>query len=421
MNATVRMRHPAFRFRPVLPFYAVCTAVSAASLASLNATVPEPKTHTLFMGADIDIKVSNDFCRVRDVNGDAFVVDASGSAVFVPMNRGQLNLKIQQSLKLAEASATVVDLNGERIYTDANDPRKRFSRQQPVLTETAAFDSAAGAALTASLTLGPYVQAGVDAPAGLSGQAAREAGAAASAQISAIRSDASNAAGDQSSEANNIGNYIGKMQAELDKELFDALEVDFRVSSEKPLSQPYAVIIARYHEKETNPPKHKYWVFAKALPPVDRHPQTVRVVQGGFPPGFVLDDFKVHLFDRGRELATNLADKRVELTFGDAFKYVLLDYVSAHKGASLPAAPVMRRLPDGWQSRLTADQLAKPCFVKVSTDGMPLGTFEDEACSRPVADPALAAVVGEIRFTPALDRGRPMAGTARLRLGDIRL
>ena len=134
-----------------------------------------------------------------------------------------------------------------------------------------------------------------------------------------------------------------------------------------------------------------------------------------------MDDFKVHLFDRGQELATNVADKRVELTYSDAFRYFLIDYIGDHKGASRPAAPVMGRLPAGWQARLTPDQLTQAYFVKVSKDGMPVGTYADEACSKPVTDPYLQSVVKEIRFAPTLDKGKAVEGTAKLRLGDIQI
>jgi hypothetical protein len=116
-----------------------------------------------------------------------------------------------------------------------------------------------------------------------------------------------------------------------------------------------------------------------------------------------------------------VADNRVALTYSDAFKYVLLDYQGAHKGASLPAAPVMGQLPPGWHTRLTADQLSQPFFIKVSKDGMPLGAYADEACSQPVTDPYLQSVVREIRFTPALDKGKAVDGTTKLRFGDIRI
>jgi hypothetical protein len=365
------------------------------------------------MGADFDLQVNGEFCRVQDVSGDSFVVGAKGSERPITMGKGTLNIKVQDSLKLTEASATIAKLKGERAYTPANDPTKRFMNQQPGLNSEAMAGMAAGAVVDAAPTLG--AAQGGDPKAG-------GGAAVAKAQLLSITSANVAVLNSQSfSEANNIGNYAAQMQRELALELFDAMEVTFEVSSEKPLARPYVVIVARYHEKDATPGKVRNWIFAKALAPIDSKPKKVHVLQGGFPPGFVMEDFKIHLFDRGQELATNVADKRVELTYNDAFRYFLIDYISGHKGASLPAAPVMGQLPAGWHTRLTPEELSQSCFVKVSKDGLPLGAYADEACSQSVANPYVQSVVKEIRFAPTLDKGKAVAGTAKLRLSDIRI
>ena len=410
MKTMSRIPNPAVLSGPILSVLVFLVVASASSAVEPVATIAEPKTHTLFMGADIDLKVNNDFCRVRDVAGDSFVVSASGSEQLVPMNKGLINLKVQQSLKLTEASATIAKLKGERVYTPANDPTKKFMRQ--AASGQGVADLADGFSLEMSGSLG--VMANIKDP--------HQAGVAASAQagMGQLAQNANTAhASAQYGEANNMGNYVAQMQRELALELYDAMDVTFEVSSEKPLLRPYVVIIARYREK--NATAGKSWIFAKELPPIDHTPQKVHLVQGGFPLGFVMEDFKVHLFDRGQELATNVADDRVALTYNDAFTYFLLEYKGAHKGASLPAAPVMGQLPPGWHTRLTADQLSQPYFIKVSKDGLPLGAYADEACSQPVTDPFLQSVVKEIRFTPALDKGKAVEGTTKLRFGDIRI
>ena len=410
MKTMSRIPNPAVLSGPILSVLVFLVVASASSAVEPVATIAEPKTHTLFMGADIDLKVNNDFCRVRDVAGDSFVVSASGSEQLVPMNKGLINLKVQQSLKLTEASATIAKLKGERVYTPANDPTKKFMRQ--AASGQGVADLADGFSLEMSGSLG--VMANIKDP--------HQAGVAASAQagMGQLAQNANTAhASAQYGEANNMGNYVAQMQRELALELYDAMDVTFEVSSEKPLLRPYVVIIARYREK--NATAGKSWIFAKELPPIDHTPQKVHLVQGGFPLGFVMEDFKVHLFDRGQELATNVADDRVALTYNDAFTYFLLEYKGAHKGASLPAAPVMGQLPPGWHTRLTADQLSQPYFIKVSKDGLPLGAYADEACSQPVTDPYLQSVVKEIRFTPALDKGKAVEGTTKLRFGDIRI
>jgi hypothetical protein len=413
MKTPTRIHQPAVLCGSFLILLVFFVVASSRSAAATEATVTEPKTHTLFMGADFDLQVNGEFCRVQDVSGESFVVGAKGSERPIAMGKGTLNIKVQDSLKLTEASATIAKLKGERAYTPANDPTKKFMNQQPGSNSEAMAGMAAGAVVDAAPALG--AAQGGDPMAG-------GGAAAAKAQLQSITSANVAVLNSQSfSEANNIGNYVGQMQRELALELFDAMEVTFAVSSEKPLPRPYVVIVARYHEKDATPGKVRNWIFAKALAPIGSKPQKVHVLQGGFPPGFVIESFNVHLFDRGQELATNVADKRVELTYSDAFRYFLFDYISSHKGASLPAAPVMGQLPSGWHTRLTPDQLTQSYFVKVSKDGMPLGAYADEACSQSVTDPYLQSVVKEILFAPTLDKGKAVAGTAKLRLGDIRI
>jgi len=129
MKTISHIPHSAVLSGPILSVLVFSVVASSHSTAAPDTTATEPKTHTLFMGVDLDLKVNNDFCRVRDVSGDSFVVSASGSEQLVPMNKGLINLKVQQSLKLTEASATITNLKGERAYTPANDPTKKFMRQ----------------------------------------------------------------------------------------------------------------------------------------------------------------------------------------------------------------------------------------------------------------------------------------------------
>jgi hypothetical protein len=412
MKTTSRICSTAAQSGSFLLLLAFFVIAASRSAAAADATAAEPKTHTLFMGADFDLQVNGELCRVRDVSGQSFVVNVKGSERPVTMDKGTLNIVVQDSLKLTDASANIAKLKGERAYTPANDPTKRFMNQQPGTNGEDLTGFATGSV--------------VDANPGLAAASQATGPGSNPAAVAAMRSAVSNHAGSvaasqQFSEANNIGNYAAQMQRDLALELYDAMEVNFEVSSEKPLTRPYVVIVARYHEKDAAPGRIHNWIFAKALKPVGSKPQKVHVLQGGFPPGFVIDDFKIHLFDRGQELATNVAAKRVELTYSDAFKYFLIDYVGAHKGASLPAAPVMGQLPPDWHTRLTADQLTRPYFIKVSKDGMPLGTYADEACSQSVTDPYLQSIVKEIRFAPTLDKGKAVEGTAKLRLGDVRI
>ena len=390
-------------------------AAPVPGAAAPEAAAPQPKTHTLFMGADLEVQVSQGFSRVRDVAGETFLVSADGKELSVPMNGGPVNLRVQQSLKLTPASATIANLKGERAYTPANDPGKRFMREQPGTNAQDMIARADGAYMVISNLAaagGTASGGGASGPGGMP---------IASGEVQAARNVAENAGTATFAEGNNIGNYVTKMQGELAQELFDAMEVTFEVSSEKPLTAPYVLIIARYHEKDAKPVKSRNWIYAKALAPIDQKPRKIQVKAAGFPPGFVMEDFKVHLYDHGQELATNVADRRVPLTRDEAFQYVMIDYVSSHKDATLPPTPAMGKLPADLRSRLTSGQLAQTLFVRVGKDGLPAESFVDAACSQKVTDPYLQSVVADIRFKPALEKGKAVEGIAQLNFSDLSL
>jgi len=268
------------------------------------------------MGADLDLQVAGDLCRVQDVSGDSFVVSANGSERLIPVKKGLIDLKIQQSLKLTDLSATIANLKGERAYTPENDPNKKFARAQSGTSGQDLVGQADGFSLNTSGSLAMIAQ--IKDPK----QIAAGVPAAAVAGMARLRQNADNAGiVSQYGETNNVGNYVAQMERELALQLFDAMDVTFEVSSEKTARPPLRGDYRPVSRERREPGKSPDMDLRQAIPPVDNTPQKVHLVQGGFPPGFIMDGFKVHLFDRGRELATNVAENRVELTYNDAFKY----------------------------------------------------------------------------------------------------
>jgi hypothetical protein len=294
------------------------------------------------------------------------------------------------------------------VYTPANDPEKKFAREQPGFSGQAQYDLAQGHATQAALIA-------TMAPPGSPGRLKLDA------EAKAAQETANQVAGDMKGPMYNVGEYALKMQAELALKLFDAIEIAFEVSAPAVVTNPYVVIVAQYHDPDEAKGTAHNWIYAKTLDPIDRTPRKVTIRKGGFPKGFELEGFQLHLYDRGQELATNVADKRVPLTRDEAFQYVLIDYVSSHKGASLPATPAMGKLPADLRTRLGSGQLTQFFYVKVSKDGLPVEAYVDESCSHKVDDPYLQSVIRDLRFNPALEKGRPIEGIALLKLGDLRM
>lgn len=416
------MRAPShFRPNSRSTFLTIVAALWGA-VASPGATAPAPKgppapkTHTLYMGADIAVERGGELYRVQDVQGDSFVIVVKGERVLVPMRANPVTLKINESLKVTRKSATIEKLRGERAYTPGADPHRKFAREVGIAAGAAADVDLAAATLAGA-------QSGLQAAQQLQGA---NPGGDFSGQIAAAERNVANAtqrldsmSSFASSNLANPGYYAGLLQAELEKKLFDALEVSFEISAASPLENPYVVIVARYREQEGKPGTARNWIYAQALDTVDAKPRKVYVLRGGFPPGFDMEHYQVHLYDRGAEIATNVSRKRVPLTTEEAFQYSVIEYVARHKGTTLRARALPPELSGDLRTRLPADGFDRTHFVKVGKDGKPSAVFLDEQCTRQLGDAELAAAFLALRFHPALDKGKPVEGVAEVNLGEL--
>jgi hypothetical protein len=412
-SPTVSFRRPASSVLGLLSVLLV--SVTALRLAADTApAAAEPKTHTLFMGADFSIEQGGQLYRVQDVDGGSFVIKVDGKEVRVPMARGLSKFRIEPALKLAETSANVTNLKGEPTYTLANDPTVNFQRglaQAQLQYADASYAQNLASDVQQNVSSKVINTVGLD-PISAGYSAAAQAGAKAQ-LLTTATNNVNKADAAPGTSFREKGNPLG---AEGN---FDAMEVAFEVSSEKPLNRPYVVITVEYRAPGDKPGQVGNWVYARTLNPIGRGAAKVHVTQGGFPAGFELQDFQVHLYNEGQEIASNVAPKRVALTREEAFQYVVVDYIGSHKGATLPATPAMGQLPADLPARLARQEFQQTYYVKVAKDGRGSEMYADEACSRKIEDPYLIALVKNIRFKPALDKGRPVDAVAAFKLNQL--
>jgi hypothetical protein len=217
------------------------------------------------------------------------------------------------------------------------------------------------------------------------------------------------------------GTQADRMQKELAEGNYDAFDISFKVSSPEPLDDPYMVIIVQFLERGAKPGASSVLIHAKALDPIGTTPQFVRVREGGMPVGYKFESYQVHLYNRGKEVATNASSKRVELSRDEVRQYLLMEHMGANKDATVPAVATPGGLRAGVRQQLAADQLARTCYVKVSKEGTLLGLYADESCNLKLEDPAMAAVLADVFYKPALVKGKPVDGVARVRLADLAL
>jgi len=411
MKTPPKFRHAAasiaLRLFATPAFLALPAATAATEAATANSA---EKTHTLFLGADFSLEQHREFFQVEGVADGSFVIKVKNESVVVPVQKSPVNLKVNLAFKLTEKSALITGLKDERTYTPANDPDRKFAT-----------------ALADAEGLNATWQSSVNTTAAIKNEIDLKFAHYQPNPMDPLANSAVNQALQTSRDNYNAaviapGSNLLPVGSQTERdEAFDAISVSFAISAERPLSRPYVVIIARYHEGGAKPDATHNWIYARALEPISREPRKVTITQGGFPPGFELDGVQVHLYDNGEEIATNVAPKRVPLTREEAFQYVLLEYIGSHKGATLPATPAMGKLPADLPGRLAAGELNQAFYVKVSKDGKVTDAFLDESCSRKAEDPYLVSVVKNIRFKPALEKGKPIDGIAEVKLNQLAL
>lgn len=386
----------------------VCASllVGAATLAAA-----EPKPHVLFMGTDLAVQRGEAFLRVQDVSGSSFMVKVGKDPEYVPTRMRSANLKIERALKLSATKVTVDKLRGDRTFTPENDPRLKFDRQ------TGAAAGAQAAADLARYQANELMQAVASARATGMNDRADDL----ERQLAKAEQYERAAADQMSSDLTNIGAAAARLQGEMRDGDFDAMEVEFEVSSEHPINDAYIVIISRFREKGSKPGMSRNWIYAKSIGEIGPNPRYLRIREGGFPFGFILEDYELHIYDRGRELASNVSPKRVELSREEARQYLLLEHLAANKDQTAPAEPAAGRLPADLTDRLVQGFFLQPYFVKVDEQGNAAGVYADAACKTAVTDPYLTELFSGLLYKPALVKGRPAPGVCRVKLPELRI
>jgi hypothetical protein len=426
-----------------------------------------PKTHTLFMGADIAINLDRDIYRIQDVMGSNWVVQINGRDRVISAKEAPLNLKITPSLKLTETSVVIEGFRRTQAYSYANDPSvlltKGLSRSAAMGTDlqsvardaqarqdTASNKDLAGSAMfvgaddqfsskaqlqTAQFTYSNTHSFGIDPNTHLpiSSNNAPSTNTNTTGFVvygptlfgTRFGSEAQNLTVGQAQQASRTDSAQAEMGNEATGKIvtggLDALDIAFDIRSGKLLQNPYVVTMTKFRTPGSKPGLVQNMVYARSLHPIDEHVSHVHFTQEGFPFGYELLDFQVHIYNRGVEIASNIATDRVELTREEAFEYVKMEYIGAHKKDTLPAVPAMGKLPADLPAHLAGGQYRATYYVVVSKDGLADIPYSDSACKRKVGDPYLMAVVQSLRFKPALDAGNPVEGIASLDLNKLAL
>jgi hypothetical protein len=393
---------------PSILLLSLFLAIAAPGVAQTGTPAADPaaKSYTLFEGENISVGQAGALHPVRDVNGGSWVVVIDGQAQLVSAKNGPIAMKVTPSQKLTDVSAEIDNLKSERTYTFANDPAVQ---------------------MTKNLNNGALVNIGEHTAANQATAVSNEAIVTASMSGGAKATD-SNAAGAASANATlpeqgstTEGGDLSIMGSQDEPGDFDQLTVNFDISAKRKLDEAYFVVNTKFRARNSAPDAAQSLIYAKALEPIDATAEHVKFEQAGFPPGYHLISFEIHVYNHGIEVATNVAPQRKLLSADEAFDYVKTKYVEAHKGQTLSAAPIMGSLPDDLAAHLAEGKYGTAFYVRVSKDGLANGEFADASCSTKINDPYLDTVVSGIRFKPALADGNPVSGVATLNLSQLRI
>lgn len=399
----------------IMTYVSAVAVLGATGVGGLLAAEPEAAaekgrtTHSLFMGTDVSVEVDKVFHRVREVSRSSWVITRDGRPEFIPTERRQLNLRVGKSLKLADTSATLANLKSERAYTSGNNPLMKAvqsqGRSSSYMTDLAMIEN---------MRMGN---------AALQNQIAAMNAGKSGGEPSDDQKDAFNDAQETYGRSVNYVSggqavlretHLGVADAAAAEENFDAIEISFELSAARPLKNPYLVAVALISDREATEGMKRNWIYAQELGQVDETPRTIRIHEGGLPFGYELENVEVHIYEQGREVATNVSPKRVDLTREEAFQYLVIEHIGNNKGKTVPALPVMAAVGPELKARLGAGEGQQVYYVNVSKEGLVTEVFEDEDHARPVSDSFFAEEVKRVWFKPALEKGQPVESKATL-------
>jgi hypothetical protein len=395
----LRFGGPRFLLRVCLPSFLI-TAHVAPAVAG-EADVPAPKDHQVFVGLDVVVRQPAGEARIESVTGNVAEVVGHGAKSQIPLRKlGDLHMAREPVV--SSMFATIADAKGRRTYSPAINPMVQASRNQIVMDslqmdtrEREAEAEIEGSATTAAIDHAPDF----------------------------LKPQMAQRANDKANETSRLTstNYSGTAPSALPSgesaALYDTFEASFVVSSTQVIENAYLVMLTVVRDPQDPRLPHDIVTF-RGLPTIDATPRKVTVTQNGFPPGFGVDRYEIHMYVRGHEFATSLSDNRVELTGDEAFQFLLLSYTASHGTATLPPALAPEFVPADFRAHVPAGQMDRLVDVRIDETGNVAGVKLVPAGVE-TTDPAIESLIRKMRFFPALVAGKPVVSSGTFALGEF--
>jgi hypothetical protein len=195
------------------------------------------------------------------------------------------------------------------------------------------------------------------------------------------------------------------------------VELTFDVSSPEPLENAYLVVVANYAALGKSNEVARQ-ISAREFAHIDSRPQRVKMSHAASMNHLPFKKFDIGLFANGQEVATNLSEKRMALTRDQAFQFFLIDYLSTHKGATLPPTPMLMTPRAEFRRQVDKAAAHQTIYAKVDKTGNAVTLSTDDAGTQRLPS-SLESALQNVRFLPALNNGAPVEGRVKVTLAQL--
>ena len=432
---------------------ALFTPLVSPAVLSAEAA-PEPKDHVLFVGTDLAVKEDGAFYPVVGATNDSLKIDKNHRIEEVRTGKGA-SIRINRGVKLSSLSATISDVKMQSVdraaaraqlaamqsmmmlQQEADDQRDRLQGRM-VLASAVAVASGAGsgapvgADISAANIKAAQGQAAADYTTALPNLSQLTASTSTlldqtiahfepiddEVTIDASALPGLNLLGGSASGGSGLGTSATNSFVQHNTPSSTAeVELTFEISSPRPLDHAYIVVVANYASLN-DPSKLARQISTREFAHLDSHPQRVKMSHAAAVNGLPFKKFEIGLYANGQEVATNLSEKRMPLTADQAFQFFLIDYLSAHKAATLPPAPVLMTPRTEFRHQVEQADANQAIYATVDKMGNTLSLSTDAEGTRKLPA-ALQTALQDVRFMPALKHGSPVDGRIKVTLAQL--
>lgn len=374
---------------------------------------PQPtKEYSIFVGQDVSVVRKGKHHLVIGAQKKAVEVVIDGKLTIIPLSEAK-DLQLDRGLKLSNHRATIENVRG----TEGESRLAGVAQTEAMLTGMALQDMAEdkrdnvlGASVWAAVYAQRPIVYNLDGSPYEQGPIANEIQQTAIDQLPSLdRSiDISSRLRTDTTVDNKFGggglNDTGYV-------------VSFQVSAPEALEQCHVAVISEY----TLPGDSGLTLTSVTLEPIGDLGPTARKFScevRRFPPGAQMKGYRVALYSRGQEIVTNLSSRRTDVTRDEAVLFMTMEYLAKHPGETRPPAPILMVPRTELIARLGSTPLDQVIYARVAKDGKILRLSTDVTGSTRLS-PDLGAAIDQIAFAPALEKGKPVEGVAKLRLSDL--